>query len=81
MLVNIALEDLPGVKIVAASGMAGFSSSNSIKTKRPMERLYVCGDLETGAGIGTGLMAPRVQICAGHQANMVLRLLVGEEEI
>ena len=81
MLVNTALEELPGVKIVAASGMAGFSSSNLIKTKRPMDRLYVCGDLETGAGIGTGLMAPRVQICAGHQANMVLRLLVGEQEV
>ena len=81
MLVNTVLEELPAVKIVAASGMAGFSSSNSIKTIRPMDRLYVCGDLETGAGIGTGLMAPRVQICAGHQANMVLRLLVGKEEI
>ncbi|HWR41127.1 MAG TPA: sulfur carrier protein ThiS adenylyltransferase ThiF [Patescibacteria group bacterium] len=81
MLVNTALEKIPHIKIVAASGMAGFSSSNSIKTARPMERLYVCGDLENGAGIGTGLMAPRVQICAGHQANMILRLLVGREEI
>ncbi|MDF2500114.1 MAG: thiamine biosynthesis protein ThiF, family 2 [Anaerosporomusa subterranea] len=81
MLVNTALEKLPYVKIVAASGMAGFSSSNLIKTLRPIKRLYVCGDLENGAGIGTGLMAPRVQICAGHQANMILRLLVGMEEI
>ena len=81
MLVNAALEKLPDVTIVAASGMAGFSSSNSIKTTRPLERLYVCGDLENGARIGTGLMAPRVQICAGHQANMILRLLVGTEEI
>lgn len=81
MLVNTALEKLPDAKIVAASGMAGFASSNRIKTTRPMNRLYVCGDLETGAGIGMGLMAPRVQICAGHQANMILRLLVGLEEI
>lgn len=81
MLVNTALEKLPDVKIVAASGMAGFSSSNMIKTSRPFDRLYVCGDLKNGAGIGTGLMAPRVQICAGHQANMILRLLVGMEEI
>lgn len=81
MLVNTALEKLPDVKIVAASGMAGFSSSNLIKTARPIKRLYMCGDLENGAGIGMGLMAPRVQICAGHQANMILRLLVGIEEI
>lgn len=81
MLINTALEKLPAVKIVAASGMAGFASSNLIRTTRPLARLYVCGDLETGAAIGTGLMAPRVQICAGHQANMILRLLVGREDI
>ncbi|MBM4764410.1 sulfur carrier protein ThiS adenylyltransferase ThiF [Bacillus sp. B15-48] len=81
MLVNTALEQLPNVKIVAASGLAGYESSNLIKTTRPMSRLYLCGDLENSARIGNGLMAPRVQICAGHQANMVLRLLVGQDEI
>ncbi|MBP2637556.1 MAG: thiamine biosynthesis protein ThiF, family 2 [Firmicutes bacterium] len=81
MLVNTALQKLPGVTIVASSGMAGYASSNLVKTTHPLKRLYMCGDLETGAGIGTGLMAPRVQICAGHQANMILRLLVGREEI
>ncbi|SDF71847.1 sulfur carrier protein ThiS adenylyltransferase ThiF [Sporomusa acidovorans] len=81
MLVNTALDKLPDIKIVAASGMAGYASSNLIKTAKPLARLFVCGDLENGAAIGRGLMAPRVQICAGHQANMVLRLLVGMEEI
>lgn len=81
MLVNTALQTLPAVTIVAASGMAGYDSSNLVKTTHPLKRLYLCGDLETGAGIGTGLMAPRVQICAGHQANMILRLLIGMEEI
>lgn len=81
MIVNAAIEQLPDIKIVTGSGMAGYFSSNLIKTTRPMDRLYVCGDLENSAGIGSGLMAPRVQICAGHQANMTLRLLVGEEEV
>lgn len=81
MLVNEALSLLPNIKIVSASGMAGYASSNLIKTVRPMKRLYVCGDLENGAEIGKGLMAPRVQICAGHQANMVLRLLLGIEDV
>lgn len=81
MLINTALEQLPDINIVSASGMAGFDSSNLIKTTRPMKRLYLCGDLENGAQVGRGLMAPRVQICAGHQANMILRLLVGEKEI
>jgi sulfur carrier protein ThiS adenylyltransferase len=80
MLVNTVLERLNDVKIVAASGMAGYTSSNHIKTERKMRNLYLCGDFENGARIGNGLMAPRVQICAGHQANMVLRLLLGLEE-
>jgi len=79
MLVSVGLEQLTDIKIVAASGMAGYDSSNLIKTVRRMNRLYMCGDFENGARIGRGLMAPRVQICAGHQANMVLRLLLGIE--
>lgn len=81
MLVNVALTQLIKAKIVAASGMAGFDSSNLIKTTNPMKRLYMCGDLENGARIGRGLMAPRVQICAGHQANMILRLLLEIEDV
>lgn len=81
MLVNTALAKLPDIKLVSASGMAGYDSANLIKTVRPMKRLYVCGDLKNGAKVGRGLMAPRVQICAGHQANMILRLLLGIEEV
>jgi len=80
-IVNTALEKLPGAKVVAASGMAGYGSSNSIKTVKSMSRLYVCGDFESEAGPGSGLMSPRVQICAGHQANMILRLLLGIEDV
>ncbi|WP_069999045.1 sulfur carrier protein ThiS adenylyltransferase ThiF [Cellulosilyticum sp. I15G10I2] len=81
MLINTVLSTLPEAKIISASGMAGYASSNSVQTTRPMRRLYVCGDLESEAEIGRGLMAPRVQICAGHQANMVLRLLLGIEDV
>lgn len=81
MLVNTALEHLPDIKIVAASGMAGYDSSNLIRTVKPMKNLFMCGDLINGAKVGRGLMAPRVQICAGHQANMVLRLLLGIEDV
>jgi sulfur carrier protein ThiS adenylyltransferase len=41
--------------------------------------LYLVGDLETAAQPGTGLMAPRVGVAAHHQANAVLRLLLGED--
>lgn len=78
-LINTLLPD--GKKtIVAASGMAGYGSSNTITTTQRMKRLYVCGDTVSEAMPGNGLMAPRVQICAGHQANMVLRLLLGITE-
>lgn len=81
MLVNGVLEKLPNSTIIAASGLAGFESSNKIKTKRAMERLYICGDLEAEAKIGNGLMSPRVMLCAAHQANMVLRVILNEKEV
>jgi sulfur carrier protein ThiS adenylyltransferase len=81
MLVNTLLENLPETKIVCGSGMAGFGSSNSIRTERRMKNLYICGDLSTESQGYNSLMAPRVSICAGHQANMVLRLLLGIEEV
>lgn len=80
MLINKLLLETDAT-VVAASGMAGYESSNTIRTVRPMKRLYVSGDGESEAKPGQGLFAPRVQICAGHQANMVLRLLLKEEEV
>lgn len=64
--------------VVASSGMAGYSSSNNIKTTNPMSRLYVAGDNVSEAKEGQSLMSPRVSICAGHQANMVVRILLGQ---
>lgn len=80
MLTSILLEE-GDKKIVAASGMAGFDSANNIKTKQKFKNLYVCGDFETEAKEGIGLMAPRVQVCAAHQSNMVLRLLLNIEKV
>lgn len=81
MLANTLLSQCPEKALVAASGMAGFGSGNTIKTRRVTGNFYLCGDGETEAQAGCGLMAPRVAICAGHQANMVLRLILGEEEV
>ena len=44
-----------------------------------MRRLYLCGDETTDIGEGMGLMAPRVAVCAGHQANQVLQLILDTE--
>ncbi len=81
MLVNAILSECPEKKLITGSGMAGFESSNTIKTRRIMKNWYMCGDETTDALSGIGLMAARVSICAGHEANMVIRLLEGLEEV
>ena len=77
-LVNTVLEKLPGKYLVAASGMAGLGSANAIRTRRIADRFYLCGDGVSDVSDGVGLVAPRVALCAAHQAHMVLRLLSGE---
>jgi sulfur carrier protein ThiS adenylyltransferase len=79
MLVETFLDHFPAKPLVAASGMAGFGPSNTVVTRRAANRLTLVGDGSTAAGPGQGLMAPRVGIAAHHQANAVLRLLLGEE--
>ena len=80
MLVNGVLEKLHTKYLIAASGMAGLGSANSIKTRRVMERFYLCGDGVSDVSDDIGLVAPRVMLCASHQAQMVLRILSGEYE-
>ena len=76
MLVDTFAQIYPDRPIVAASGLAGYGSSNTIQTKQVANHLYLCGDGTTPAGPGLGLMAPRVGIAAHHQANAVLQLLL-----
>ena len=80
MLVNTALEVLPDTIIVSASGMAGYGSSNTMLTRKITDRFYLCGDGVSKVRSGEGLMAPRVMVCASHEANMIVRLLLGYKE-
>jgi len=80
MLINIVSEKMPDKYIVAASGVAGYGDSNEIKTVRFSSKIFIVGDQKTAAQPGVGLMAPRVGIAAHHQANTVLRILLGEEK-
>lgn len=79
MLVNTLLEQTDSI-IVSGSGMAGYGRSNEIETKRIMNRLYICGDRVTDSAAVNGLMAPRVMICAAHQANKVIELIIKGED-
>lgn len=73
------LQHLPGIFYVCASGVAGYGENNTIRTKRLYPRVYMVGDEVSAAGPGEGLMAARVGIAAHHQANQVVRLLLGAE--
>ncbi|MBR6575480.1 MAG: thiamine biosynthesis protein ThiF [Clostridia bacterium] len=81
MLVNGVLEQLPRCFLVAASGMAGMDTPNNIKTRKIMNRFYLCGDEVSDAADTIGLVAPRVMLCAAHQAHTVLRILAGEYDV
>ena len=61
--------------LVTASGLAGYSSSNLIKTKQLSRNIFLCGDNKNEGNEKNGLMAPRVIIAAGHQANLTVELI------
>jgi len=80
MLTNLVLETMPDKFLVAASGMAGFGSANSIKTRRITSKFYLCGDGESDVAEKGSLVSSRVMLCAAHQAHTILRVLAGEFE-
>ena len=81
MLTNTVLSELPDKYLVAASGMAGLGTTNSIKTRRITSKFYLCGDETSEVSDGIGLVAPRVALCAAHQAHTVLRIIAKQFEV
>jgi len=81
MLVNGIAERYPEKYIVASSGMSGLHTGNTIMTRKLGKRLYICGDgMNDVADDGT-LFAPRVMLCAAHQANTALRIIAGKFDV
>ena len=66
--------------VVSASGMAGLGSANEIVTRKIKDNFYLIGDNYSDYEEYSGIMSTRVMICAAHQANIVLRLILGEEK-
>ncbi len=81
MLINTLLTSHKDFTVVSASGMAGYDTGNTIQSRRINDHFYICGDMVSGIEKGMGLMAPRVGICAMHQANTALRLMLGEKDV
>lgn len=80
MLAEAVLGSMPETYLVAASGMAGCGAADDIRTERRMKRLRVCGDFGSGIECGLPVFAPRVALCAAHQATAAMRLLLGFDE-
>ena len=81
MLVNGISECYPEKYIVCGSGMSGLHTSNTITTRKLGKRLYICGDGMSDVADDGTLFAPRVMLCAAHQANTVLRIIAGKFDV
>lgn len=78
----MAIEELLTNKnkiVISASGMAGLGSANEVITRKIKENFYLIGDNYSDYEEYSGIMSTRVMLCAAHQANTVLRLILGEK--
>lgn len=75
MIANLSAEFKDKI-FVCASGMAGLGGANSIQTRKFGANLYLCGDSASRAGLENGLISARVMLCAAHQVNAVLRVIL-----
>jgi len=71
--------DRPFPTTLVSSGLAGYGSGNTVRVHRLGKRSTCRRPRHRGAS-GAGADGPRVGVAAHLQANMVLRLLLGEEE-
>lgn len=80
MLAEQVLCGIPDAFLISGSGMAGWGDADDIHTRQVGNRFFICGDENTDISGGVGLMAPRVAVCAGHQANKVIQLILKNEK-
>jgi len=68
-----------GKLVVSASGIAGWSKSDELTIHKITEKLYVVGDLTSGVAKEVPPCAPRVNIAAAKQADIILAYVLGGE--
>ena len=64
--------------LVSASGMAGWGRSDALVTRKYGNNLYVVGDQDAEVTPGRPPLAPRVNIAAAKQADIILNWVLGE---
>ncbi|NPA45095.1 MAG: sulfur carrier protein ThiS adenylyltransferase ThiF [Chlorobi bacterium] len=75
MLIETVLLEFPEIPVISGIGMAGFGNNNSLKS-RQIDNLYICGDEKSEVSEENPPLAPRVNIVANMQANLVLDILL-----
>ena len=65
-----------GKPVISASGLAGYGNTDSIIVQHPKHNLYLVGDGMTDISVAPPL-APRVNVAAAKQADLVLELTLG----
>ena len=68
-----------GVRLVAASGLAGWGRSAAIKIRQVGANLVLVGEGASGVNATREPVSPRVGIAAAMQANAVVAWLLGKE--
>lgn len=76
MLANTMLADYPEKYLVAASGIAGFDSGNTMRVRQINERFFLCGDGQSDCS-KLPLCGARVGLCAAQQALTIARIILG----
>ena len=68
-----------GKTVILGNGMAGKGPANAIMTRKVGDNIYICGDSVSDVKEEGSLMPSRVSVCASHQANAVVRIILGME--
>lgn len=68
-----------GMRLVTASGLAGWGNSNAMRVRKMGANVVVVGDGETGVRADAAPTSPRVGIAAAMEANAVVAWLLGKE--
>ena len=68
-----------GMRLVTASGLAGWGKSNAMRVREMGANVVVVGDGETGVATDVAPASPRVGIAAAMEANAVVAWLLGKE--
>ena len=69
-----------GKFLVAASGLAGWGNADAIMTLQVHDYFYMVGDLVSEVGTDKPPCAPRVNIAAAKQADLILSLALKQQD-